>query len=47
MKELVENSIDSGATIIDIHLIEYGSELLEVSDNGSGVDEGNFEALSA
>lgn len=46
MKELVENSIDAGATIIDIHLKEYGSELLEVHDNGSGVAEENFEALS-
>lgn len=45
MKELVENSIDAGATIISIHLVEYGSELLEVSDNGSGVSEENFEAL--
>lgn len=45
MKELVENSIDAGATIIGIHLVEYGSDLLEVSDNGSGVAEENFEAL--
>ncbi|CAG9770561.1 unnamed protein product [Ceutorhynchus assimilis] len=46
MKELVENAIDAGANIIDIHLKEYGSELLEVSDNGSGVHEDNFQALT-
>ncbi|XP_023016312.2 mismatch repair endonuclease PMS2 isoform X1 [Leptinotarsa decemlineata] len=46
MKELVENSIDAGATIVNIHLVEYGSELLEVSDNGSGVMSENFKALT-
>lgn len=46
MKELVENSLDAGATIIDVHLKEYGSELLEVCDNGSGVLPANFESLS-
>lgn len=45
MKELVENSIDAGATIIGIYLVEYGSELLEVTDNGCGVSAENFEAL--
>lgn len=45
MKELVENSIDAGATFISINLEEFGSELLEVCDNGSGVSEENFEAL--
>ncbi|XP_066292993.1 mismatch repair endonuclease PMS2-like [Branchiostoma lanceolatum] len=46
MKELVENSLDAGATNIDIRLKEYGSELLEVVDNGSGVEESNFEGLT-
>ncbi|KAJ8915847.1 hypothetical protein NQ315_004660 [Exocentrus adspersus] len=46
VKELVENSIDAGATRIDIHLIEYGSELIEVSDNGTGVLRKDFEALT-
>ncbi|CAG9837822.1 unnamed protein product [Diabrotica balteata] len=46
MKELVENSLDAGATIIDINLKEYGSELLEVIDNASGVKAENFETLT-
>lgn len=45
MKELVENSIDAGATFISVNLEEFGSELVEVCDNGSGVSEKNFEAL--
>lgn len=46
MKELVENAIDAGATNIEIKLKEYGSELIEVIDNGSGILEQNFNALS-
>ncbi|KAM8962169.1 mismatch repair endonuclease PMS2 [Pelodytes ibericus] len=46
VKELVENSIDAGATSIDIKLKEYGAEIIEVSDNGSGVEEQNFEGLT-
>lgn len=46
MKELVENAIDAGASIIDVTLKEYGSESIEVCDNGEGVLEDNFQALS-
>ena len=34
------------ALFSDIKLKEYGSEVIEVSDNGSGVEEKNFEGLS-
>lgn len=30
----------------EIKLKEYGSELIEVIDNGSGVEESNFKGLS-
>ncbi|NXM00838.1 PMS2 endonuclease, partial [Tyrannus savana] len=46
VKELVENSLDAGATNIDIKLKDYGAELIEVSDNGDGVEEENFEGLT-
>ncbi|KFO93754.1 Mismatch repair endonuclease PMS2, partial [Buceros rhinoceros silvestris] len=46
VKELVENSLDAGATNIDIKLKDHGAELIEVSDNGVGVEEENFEGLT-
>ncbi|KAM8888716.1 mismatch repair endonuclease PMS2 isoform 1-T1 [Synchiropus picturatus] len=46
VKELVENSVDAGATNIDVKLKEHGAELVEVSDNGKGVAEANFEGLT-
>ncbi|NXS67927.1 PMS2 endonuclease, partial [Pandion haliaetus] len=46
VKELVENSLDAGATNIDIKLKDHGAELIEVSDNGDGVEEENFEGLT-
>ncbi|XP_062503811.1 mismatch repair endonuclease PMS2-like [Corticium candelabrum] len=46
VKELIENSLDAGATRIEIDLKQYGSELIEVSDNGCGVEPSNFEGLT-
>lgn len=45
VKELIENSLDAGATTIEIVLKEYGSELIRVSDNGRGIHPDDFEAL--
>ena len=38
VKELVENSLDAGATRIDIHVEGSGAGLLRVADNGQGMD---------
>ncbi|XP_063502520.1 putative postmeiotic segregation increased 2-like protein 1 isoform X1 [Symphalangus syndactylus] len=46
VKELVENSLDAGATNIDLKLKDYGVDLTEVSDNGCRVEEENFEGLT-
>ena len=39
VKELVENSIDAGSTEITIKLTDSGVKEIEVTDNGSGMDE--------
>ncbi|ENM5903511.1 DNA mismatch repair endonuclease MutL [Vibrio mimicus] len=39
VKELVENSLDAGATRIDIDIEKGGAKLIRIRDNGSGVDK--------
>ncbi|KAK2649453.1 hypothetical protein Ddye_016942 [Dipteronia dyeriana] len=46
VKELVENSLDAGATTIEIALKEYGEEWFQVIDNGCGIAPSNFKVLA-
>lgn len=45
VKELIENSIDAGASVVDISIINGGISFIEVSDNGVGIE--NEEILKA
>ena len=39
VKELVENSVDAGATIIQVRLTDAGRTNIQVIDNGKGMSE--------
>lgn len=59
VKELIENSIDAGATnigtpldftavltYIEIKLVNYGIDSVEVTDNGSGIEPEDYQNIS-
>lgn len=43
VKELVENSIDAGATQITIEIRKGGIEYIRITDNGSGIEKDDME----
>jgi DNA mismatch repair protein PMS2 len=45
VKELIENSLDAGATQISVVLKDSGFDQIEVSDNGSGIHESDFDLI--
>jgi len=47
VKELVENSLDAGATSVEVSLKAYGEEWFKVVDNGCGISPPNFQVRAA
>ena len=43
VKELLENSLDSGADKIEVHINKGGHELIRVSDNGCGMGKKDLQ----
>ncbi len=43
VKELVENSVDAGATAITVELTDGGKSFISISDNGSGIAQEDVE----
>jgi DNA mismatch repair protein MutL len=45
LKELVENSLDAGATRIEVSVNDGGKSYLSVQDNGSGIELSDMDLV--
>lgn len=46
VKELIENSLDSGAKTLEIAFKDYGESSFQVQDDGSGIGSGDFASIA-
>ncbi|KAH7820242.1 DNA mismatch repair protein Mlh1 [Monocercomonoides exilis] len=45
LKEMIENSLDAGATAVKVTLKDGGVKMLQIEDNGSGIHPDDFELV--
>ena len=46
VKELVENSLDAGASTVEVRFKNNGLDAVEVQDNGNGISPANYETVA-
>ncbi|KAK9762097.1 ATP-binding mismatch repair protein [Basidiobolus ranarum] len=46
VKELIENSLDAGSSTIEIKLRDCGLDLIEIVDNGNGIEPEDYDTIA-